>query len=344
MENELIRLGTGTSDPLDSQSLLGSSGTRHRPPVRLASGAHGGYGVQLPSRWIDSAGLESALMVDRGPFRTQEWTIRLVVPKGAALMVDAAVRLLSLTHQLETVGKRVVLDFIDKENPAYKYLNRIGFFDELSANAEVYPERPSYSAALHYRGNNSGLVEIAALKPGPPDQSLPARLERALVGAMRLSVHPDQLAADAFYLFSELIDNVYAHSESHLTGYAVLQVYRQARLARIAVTDSGAGLLGTLRPSLRKFYPGLMDLGSTELLVRALREGKLSRLGQGHGGGLKRCADRAVQLRANLEIRLAGNSLRINAKHGSLRTGLAEIHEHRPLIGGTHIVIEFPLD
>src|SRR5262249_37145717 len=154
---------------------------------------------------------------------------------------------------------------------------------------------PSYSTALHYRGNNSGLVEIVALQPGPPDKSLPARLEHALVGAMRPSAHREQLAAGVFSLFSELIDNVYAHSCSALTGYAVLQVYRRARLARIAVTDSGAGLLGTLRPSLPQHHPGLTELSSTDLLVRALQEGKLSRLGQGHGGGLKRCADQAIQ-------------------------------------------------
>ncbi len=63
-------------------------------------------------------------------------------------------------------------------------------------------------------------------------------------------------------MFSELVGNVYEHSRTQLDGYAVLQVYKNGNSARIAVSDSGDGLLNTLRPSLPTHYPRLVAWGT----------------------------------------------------------------------------------
>jgi hypothetical protein len=258
-------------------------------------------------------------------------------------MVDAAVRLLSLANQLDHIGKRVTLEFCRDDTSAYDYLNRIGFFDALRPNVTVRPERPSYSAASLYHGANSGLVEIARLRPGPVDKTLPSRLEKALVRSIREGARKTMVAAAAYDLFGELVGNVYEHSRTPLDGYAVLQVYKNGNSARIAVSDSGEGLLDTLRPSLPAHYPRLVGLSPSDLLIHAFRDG-LSRHGKGHGAGLKRCADHAIKLKANLEVRLPVNSVRLIAKHGALRTVSAHIHEGMPLIWGTHLVFDFGLD
>jgi hypothetical protein len=297
------------------------------------------YRVELPGKWIDAAALESALGSGSGPHRSMESSVLFSIPAGAALMVDAGVRLLSLSNQLRHVGKRVTLEFSREDTSTYDYLNRIGFFDELDPGINVRPARPLYSAATRYHGANSGLVEIERLVPGQIDREIPTRLEKALVGSIRDGDRRQLVAAAAYDLFSELIGNVDDHSRTQVSGYAVLQVYKNG--ARMAVSDSGEGLLDTLRPSLPEHYPRLASLGPTDLLIHALRNGGLSCKGKGRGGGgLKRCADHAMNLQANLEIRLSDYSLRVRGKHRGFRKADAQTVENMPLLWGTHVVFE----
>jgi hypothetical protein len=50
-------------------------------------------------------------------------------------MIDAAVRLLSLCNQLDASTRRGRLDFKEGESGVMGYLNRMGFFDQLSRSA-----------------------------------------------------------------------------------------------------------------------------------------------------------------------------------------------------------------
>lgn len=303
------------------------------------------YRVELPPRWINGLVFENALREDSGPIESQEANVVFSVASGAALMVDASVRLLSLSNQLRHMGKRVTLEFCRQDTSTYDYLDRIGFFRELHEEIVVRPERPSLSAVSRYFGGNPGVVEIRPLRLGEIDHEIPGRLERALVSALPEGERRERVACAAFYLFSELIGNVHEHSCSALDGYAALQVYRNGNSARIAVSDSGEGLLETLRPSLPRKYPELVHLDSAALLMYGLRRGGLSRKGKGHGGdGLRRCAEHAMELEANLEIRMPAHSLRVNAKQGSLRKASAQARGNMPRIGGTHVVLDFRLD
>jgi len=81
-------------------------------------------------------------------------------PTGCSIMVDTAVRLLSLFNQLDYRTCRVRLDFEAGEAGAMGYLNRMGFFDHLSGNIEVLPARPAVSGAEIYGGTNARLVEM----------------------------------------------------------------------------------------------------------------------------------------------------------------------------------------
>jgi len=43
----------------------------------------------------------------------------------------------------------------------------------------------------------------------------------------------------AWTIFTELIDNVFSHSQTPLDGYAALQVYARGNIVKVAVSDSG---------------------------------------------------------------------------------------------------------
>lgn len=80
-------------------------------------------------------------------------------------MTDAAIRLLSVFNQLDFSTKRILVDFEEGQDGVAGYLNRIGFFESLSANVEVLPRRPSSLSNVRYRGRNPTLVEIERIDP-----------------------------------------------------------------------------------------------------------------------------------------------------------------------------------
>jgi len=64
-----------------------------------------------------------------------------------------------------------------------------------------------------------------------------------------------------------LIDNIFSHSNTPLDGYAALQLYPNGNSLQVAVSDSGLGIMSTLRPALKHESPALDRLSNTELLV-----------------------------------------------------------------------------
>lgn len=218
-------------------------------------------------------------------------------------MVDSAVRLLSLANQLSASTRRVRLTFDEGEDGTMGYLNRMGFFDQLAEEIEVEPSRPLYSAAELYHGANAALVEIARINKDQRDQDLPSQLTDALLRSCGSRPDAAELEDAAFTVFAELIDNVFAHSKTPLNGYAALQVYPRGDRLMVAVSDSGLGIMQTLRPALKTEFPKLVGLGDLDLLVEVFREG-LSRHGQDRGCGLKGSAAKAMKFRAELDVRL----------------------------------------
>lgn len=298
--------------------------------------------IVLQGSWITAERFEAALPRAPGLLQSPETAIRIEIPARAKLMVDAAVRLLSLANQLAYIHKVVTLEFDAEDRSGYEYLNRIGFFDLLAPEVHVRPDRPNVSTAAIYQGGSSRLVEIVPLRPAKPDQSLPKRLEKVLVGAINNPVRQEVIGAATSTFLRELIGNVYEHSSTALDGFAVLQVYAQGNSARLAVSDSGLGLMDTIRPALPKHYPHLAKSSTPEILSFAFKHG-ISCRGPGRGGcGLKVCAEKAVTLGANLEVRLPQEAVSVAGKRGGLSRPL--LNPGLPLIWGTHIVFDFKLD
>lgn len=298
--------------------------------------------VELPGGWIDSGALEQALLQCPDLHASGEPDVDVVFLHGAKVMIGAAVRLLSLFNQLDNATKRVRLRFQEGKAGAMGYLNRMGFFDHLSGRVEVFPERPTDSGAETYGGTNPGLVEIARIDRQRRDRGLPTSLAETLKRACSQRPDVDSLGGAAWTIFAELIDNVFSHSQTPLDGYAALQVYRKGSSVKAAVSDSGLGIMKTLRPALQQSAPRLAALSDEALLVEIFRQG-VSRHGKDRGCGLKGCAEKAMKFKAELDIRLPNSRVLLVPGRKGYRPNMAYTSVSLPLLWGTHICFTFPL-
>ena len=299
--------------------------------------------VEFPASWVNSSTMEACLKTDSGPHDNTFSSAKFVFPNGCKVMIDAAVRLLSLFNQLDICQKRVQLVFDEGESGTMGYLDRMGFFDHLSKNIEVIPERPFVSGAEIYGGTNTSLVEIARINPKFRDETLLRRMTDALMRSCGHRSDADELEGAAWTIFAELIDNIFSHSETSLDGYAALQLYLRGNSLRVAVSDSGLGIMETLRPALKHEYPSFSDISDIDLLVEIFRQG-ISRHGSDRGCGLKGSAAKAIKYKAQLDVRLPNLRVSLSPGREGYRPNTTYCYDSLPLIWGTHIYFDFSLD
>lgn len=298
--------------------------------------------VHFPAIWINADRFETALRASCGPHDAKSHEVTFYFPVGCKIMVDGAIRLLSLANQLVASTRHVHMNFEEGEAGTMGYLNRMGFFDHLAQAVDVSPERPFYSGAKLHRGSNSMLVEIARINKDARDDDLPTRLTDAISYACGSRKDVDELKGAAWTIFAELIDNIFAHSATQLDGYAALQVYSGGNRLSVAVSDSGLGIMETLRPSLRIESPRLHNLSDLDLLVEVFRQG-ISRHGTDRGCGLKGCAAKAIKFDAQLDVRLPNQRVLLKPSRGAYEPNRAYCYEGLPLLWGTHIAFAFGL-
>ena len=186
------------------------------------------------------------------------------------------------------------------------------------------------------------LVEIARINKDERDEELPTRLSDAISYACSSRLDVEELKGATWTIFAELIDNIFSHSATQLDGYAALQVYSGGNRLSVAVSDSGLGIMQTLRPTLRTEFPKLAQLSDTDLLVEVFRQG-LSRHGADRGCGLKGCAAKAIKFDASLDVRLPNQRVLLKPARGAYEPNRAYCYEGLPLLWGTHIAFAFGL-
>lgn len=213
--------------------------------------------IHLPNGWANASQVEELLRAGPSPHHSPPGEIYFRFPSGCHLMTDAIVRLLSLFNQLDHCTRRVILDFESENSELLGYLNRIGFFDHLSPRIEVLPSRPALSGVLLHGGRNRGVVEIERIDKDSRDGNLLERLTSAIKSACSKRGDAAGLEGATWTIFAELIDNVFSHSQTPIDGFAALQVYKKGNCLKVAVSDSGLGLLETLKPTLKAEHPRL---------------------------------------------------------------------------------------
>jgi hypothetical protein len=292
--------------------------------------------------WVDCRSFEQALATAGSPLDFECTAVDFVLPVGCKLMVDAAARVLALCNQLILFGKSVSIDFTACSRTR-TYLNRLGFFEHLNAAVQVVPRRPSRSAAEAYRGNNDGVIELAAIHHQVPDESIPKRFKKSLVTFAGARYEA------SFTFISELFGNVRDHAQSRIPGFAALQYYPRSKKVQTVISDSGVGIVGSLMPVLAMRNPGVfksLDLASPDLgpqlLLQIFKQGRISRSeDDARGLGLKVSGEVAAKFDATVTIRQ--QNFELTLVYG--KTGMITSHRlNLPSILGTHICVEFLID
>jgi len=301
--------------------------------------------IQFPSNWVSGSSMEKTLNNGPSPHECDASIITFTFPIGCKVMIDAAVRLLSFFNQLASCSRRVRLVFEEGYDGAMGYLDRMGFFDNLSRDVEVTPSRPIISGASIHGGQNNTLVEIARIdhKDRDKHRGLVTRLIEALMQPCSSRADAEELKGTAWTIFSELIDNIFEHSDTPIDGYAALQYYPGGQRLTVAVSDSGRGIMETLRPALQSESPKLAALEDVDLMVEIFRQG-LSRHGEDRGCGLKGSAAKAIKFNASLDIRLPDIRIELVPGRQGYRPNKTYCSTGLPLIWGTHICFNFALD
>ena len=297
--------------------------------------------LELPDGcWVDAQKFERALRRCGNALGAAYTSIVIRVPAGCSLMIDVIVRLLSFCNQLAACTKRVRIEFADPK-AAMGYLNRMGFFLHLSQAVEVLPYRPAFSGTA-YRGGNRSLVEIERFsRQSGADINLVPRLAAAIKRGCATRADAKAIEGASFRIFTELVENVFEHSQTSLDAYAALQTYPAGNRLTVAVSDSGIGLMQSLRPTLRG---GPLDnMSDVDLLVEIFRQGISSKGAGKRGLGLMTSAAHAMQFKADLDVRLLNQRVLLKPSNHHYQPSMAYSQDGLPLLWGTHIAFSLKL-
>lgn len=309
--------------------------------------------------WVDGLMLDRAIGKSGSPLESDCDSVLFVVPEGCKIFLEAEARLLALSNQCVYQGKTVTIDFDECED-TLSFFDRNGFFDLLDSRVIVKPNRTQTSMASIFQGNSDAVYEFAEINTIDPDEKIPQRLKNSFVRLVEETLREPGIGAKysdpAFLVLSELFGNVEDHSDSPLPGYIALQRYKGHRgrypvkpHIQTIVSDSGKGIVGTLRPVLESRYPDIYneldvnDPSSSPLLVKTVFErGQISQSpDEGRGLGLKRSGVIASKYNAKVSVREDHFELKLSFKDGELDQYSYELD--LPKINGTHICFDFIL-
>lgn len=305
-----------------------------------------------PVSWMTQDHFEDALIERGNPFDGTYKSAVITFPKDCSLMMVAIARMLSLLNQLSSKNIAVTID-LSKSKKTSSFLNRSGFFDLLHQDITVLPSRPEpgSSAALKYQDNSHSLVEFGAIKLNSTDAEIGQLIQR--LGKRFVTAASKDYFHIIMTVFSEFIHNVKEHSDSRIPGFAALQSYNgwQGKHIQTVISDSGVGLVATLRATLKENYPELdaqFPVGSphsdVELVKHVFSNGRISRYGSkgGRGLGFESSRKQASKNEALLIIRQTTFSIEQRYKDGSLLS--STVRNDLSLINGTHICFDFFID
>lgn len=302
--------------------------------------------INFPSGWIDAKIYEEEILAGHNFFQ-EGLRVHFVFKKNTKLLLEVISRFISLLNQLNDIEICVVVD-LENCQDSHSYLNRAGFFDFINKGILVLPKRPAYSTAKQFKGNCISLVEFGEICPNSQNKQLMIDLKTSFVE--KTAPEYENVAS---LFFAEFIGNVSEHSESTLKGFAALQFYNpsNARHIQAVISDSGRGVVKTLRTTLKQYYPELSekypengknsDIG---LALEVFSKGKITRFGKksGRGLGFKSTHDNASRFNANLSIRLTDFNIKLSYRNGELIN--TDIWKNLSYIGGTHICFDFLID
>lgn len=306
------------------------------------------------SNWLSARFLEHILSDSPNLLNSKREIIFDFLNK--ALLLDCILKILSLTNQLIRAGSKVTLKF-DKDSEGFRYLRRCGFFDNIHPDVTILPFRPKVSLAKIYSANSDNLFEILVIN-SDDDESYLLRLTDLIEA--KLSEKDKRLLLNKLRTFiGELVDNIREHGLSSVDGYIALQIYGSGKII-IAISDSGSGLLHTLRTEALLHYQSNTDLfyftkqsleSDIGLLTYVFNKGKISRTGlERRGLGLSRTNEILKKISnsnvsdISLTIRQQSNELNFPFGENGIEPEGCRSKSDLMFIEGTHYVLTIQLD
>lgn len=298
------------------------------------------------SGWLRASDFEKILFENEDLWLESVESIRLEF-RNCTILLGAISRILCLVNQLSINGKCITLDFSECSE-SFSYLCRVGLFDELDETVNVIPKIQDHSC--HY-GQNSKVMEFVSIPFETQETDLPTRLKQSFV-----ELAGEEYANTAFGFIAEFINNIIEHSETRIPGVAALQVYgkgKKRKNVQTVFSDSGKGIIGTLRPVLQLRYPKLYrkyPLDNTKsnalLLQEVFENGGISGAKDPHyksrGLGMKLSAKNAAKFDATICIRQECFEITIKYQEGQVDE--FSYQDKLTKILGTHICFDFYLD
>nr|WP_216610548.1 ATP-binding protein [Vibrio coralliilyticus] len=264
-----------------------------------------------------------------------------------SILLGAISRILCLVNQLAHEGKSLTLDFSECER-SFTYLCRVGLFDELDGAIKVVPEVQDRSC---FYGKNDKVMEFVSIPYQTEHTDLPTKLKQSFI-----SLAGEEHANTAFGFIAEFINNIIEHSETSIPGVAALQVYEKGghgKNVQTVFSDSGKGIVGTLRPVLESRYPDLFKMfpqdnaeTNASLLKEVFEKGGISGAKDSNyrsrGLGMKISAKNAARFDATICIRQEYFEISLSYRDGKINEFYFQ--ESLTKILGTHICFDFYLD
>ena len=302
--------------------------------------------INFPQKgWISASKLEDILQEHTSLWSKEIRNITLVF-NDCSFLLESLSRLLALINQLADEDKCLTLDFSDSTK-AFSYLCRVGLFKLINNSVAITP-KPKDSSS--YYGNNLNTIEFGTINSKNPDENIPFKLKLAFsqnVGK--------QHANQAFTIISELFGNVSEHSKTKLDGFIALQTYKGKRKhIQTVISDSGVGIIGTIRPILKTRYPQLYkkyqnqnEHSDSRLIKDIFDYGKISSAennsDESRGLGLKRSSDIVSNFfNATINIRQENFHVILEYLNGKLK--IKETRSCLQKLNGTHICFDFYID
>jgi len=301
--------------------------------------------ISLNSTWLDATSLESNLKKYPEIWSVDVTNITFIFP-DCNFFISTLSRFLALVNQLAVLkGKVIELDF-SKCKKAFTYLCRAGWFDLIDKSIKITPTPIKQNDRY---GQSHKLMEFASIDAKDPDDSIPIHLKQVFIAEVG-----KEYSSLAFAFIAELFDNVREHANSSLDGFAALQVYRWNRTRiQTVISDSGEGIVATLRKVLATRYPAL-ECGFSEslpdsdaLLVKYLFEkgnisSALNNEDESRGLGLKCSGDIAAKFNATICIRQENFELTLYYRNNMLVRH--NIFKDLVKLKGTHICFDFYIE
>ncbi|MBE0377779.1 hypothetical protein [Pseudoalteromonas prydzensis] len=295
------------------------------------------------SGWLTTCDFEALLKEGSDVWCDSIETVRFEF-YNCSILLGAISRLLSLVNQLASIGKHVTLDFTGCKK-SFSYLCRIGLFETFHESVTVLPQIKDSSS---YYGGNNKVMEFVLIPAETQQTNLPVKLKNSFI-----ELAGEQHSNAAFGFIAEFINNIIEHSQTPTPGVAALQVYGKSKnrtKVQTVFSDSGKGIIGTLRPVLAKRYPQLhnkyppnKENSDIHLLNEVLQSGGVSGANDanylGRGLGLKLSAKQAAKFDATICVRQETFELTLKYVDGKLDE--SSYSSDLKKISGTHICFDF---